>query len=51
MKNVLKLIIECCVVCFALMLIVHCRVIAAYITGDKMPGSDKCPRNCHKHCK
>ena len=49
MKKVMNILIECSVVCFAVMLIMHCRVIAAYITGDKITESDKCPRKYCKH--
>ena len=48
-KKIIKAIIECSVICFAIMLIMHCRVISALITGDKMPESDKCPRKYCKH--
>lgn len=49
MKKIIKVVIECSVVCFAVMLIIHCSVISALIMGDKMPESDKCPRKCCKH--
>ncbi len=37
MKNVVKGLIECCVVCFGVLLIIHRRVIAACLTGTEMP--------------
>lgn len=37
MKNVVKALIECAAVCCGVMLIIHRRVIAACITGSKMP--------------
>ena len=49
MKKVIKAVIECSVICFAVMLIMHCRVISALLTGEKMPESDNCPRKCCKH--
>ena len=49
MKKVIGVVIECSVICFAVMLIMHCRVISTYITGDKVPESDKCPRKYCKH--
>ena len=52
MKTIIKIIVGCSVVCFAVMLITHWRVIAALITGEEMPESDKCPVKCCKHsCK
>ncbi|MBQ9383316.1 MAG: hypothetical protein IJT87_03690 [Ruminiclostridium sp.] len=50
MKNVIRFIIGCSAACFAVMLILHRRVIAAYLTGGEMPVSDKCPVKCCKHC-
>ena len=49
MKKAISVFIACSVVCFAVMLIMHCRVIAAFITGDQIPESDKCPRKYYKH--
>ena len=49
MKKIIKAVIECSVIFFAVMLIMHCRVISALLTGDEMPESDNCPRKCCKH--
>ena len=49
MKKIIKAVIECSVVCFAVMLIVHCRVIAAYLTGDKMPEAPEWHKKCCHH--
>ena len=50
-KNVIKAIIECTVISFGVMLILHYRVIANGIVGDEMSESGKCPRKKFRHCK
>ena len=37
MKNTLKAIIEYLVICTAVLLIIHRRVISAFLTGSEMP--------------
>lgn len=46
MKNTLKAIIECLVICTAVLLIIHRRVISAFFTGSEMPE----PPEWHKKC-
>jgi hypothetical protein len=51
MKNVIKAVIECSVVCFAVWLIIHRHVISACITGDEMPEAPEWHKKCFKNCK
>ena len=46
MKNAVKALIECAVVCAGVFLIIHRRVFAACLTGEPMPE----PPAWHKKC-
>lgn len=49
MKNAIKAMIECSVICFAVLLIIHRHVISACITGDELPEAPEWHKKCfHK---
>lgn len=50
MKKTIKAIIECSVICFAVLLIIHRHVISACITGDELPEAPEWHKKCFKHC-
>lgn len=50
MKNGIKAVIECSVVCFAVLLIIHRHVISACMTGDELPEAPEWHKKCFKHC-
>ncbi|MBQ8928058.1 MAG: hypothetical protein IJ055_07275 [Oscillospiraceae bacterium] len=51
MKNTIRAMIECSVICFAVLLILHRRVISSFLTGDALPEVPEWHKNCCKCCK
>ncbi len=50
MKRTLNTCIRCCAVCCGVFLIIHRRVIAAFLTGVEMPEMPEWHRKCFKYC-
>ena len=48
MRKTINTIIRCLAVCCGVMLIIHCRVIAACITGIEMPEVPEWHKKCFK---
>ncbi len=49
-KKALNICIRCCAVCCGLFLILHCRVIAARLTGTEMPEAPAWHKKCCACC-
>ena len=48
-KKIMNAIIRCLAVCCGVFLIIHCRVIAACLTGIEMPEAPAWHKRCF-HC-
>ena len=50
MKDAFKTLLKCCAVLFGVLLLIHRRVIASYLTGSPMLEAPEWHKKMFKHC-